>query len=64
MKNINEMVEEALLGLISESDIEEAVCDILDGIDIGDILRENCLLRDTVYDNVFKLVSNVIEMYL
>ena len=64
MKKISEMVEEALLGLIEESDIEEAVCDILDDIDIGDIIKENCLLKDAVYDNVFKLVGNVIEMYL
>ena len=64
MKRISEMVEEALLGSIIESDIEEAVVDIIDGIDIGEILKESDMLREAVYANVYKLVDNVIEMYL
>ena len=62
MKTIKSMVEEALL--VPSSDIEKAVCDIIDSIDIADLLSENDALRDAVYSAVNEIIDSVVEAFL
>lgn len=64
MKNINAIVKDALLNHIGDSDIEDAVFNILEEIDIADLLAESDTLRAAVYTAVNESISSVIEMYL
>ena len=64
MKNISRIVEEALADSISQNDIEEAVANIIDGMEIADLLAESDTLRDAVYTAVSERINSVIEMYL
>jgi len=64
MKSIKSMVEEALLDSVTQDDIESAVENIIDGIDISDYLSENEVLRDAVYSAVSGVIDNVVEAFL
>lgn len=64
MKSIKAMVEEALLDSITQNDIEEAVGDIVNRMDISDYLTENDSLREAVYSAVSDVIDNVVEAFL
>lgn len=64
MKSIKSMVEEALLDSVTQDDIESAVESIVDGIDIGEYLSENEVLRDAVYSAVGSVIDNIVEAFL
>ena len=64
MTSIERMVEEALENNITQDDIENAVVNIIDSMDIADLLAESDTLRDAVYTAVNERISFVIEMYL
>ena len=64
MKSIKTMVEEALLDSITQGDIEEAVGDIVNRMDISDYLTDNDNLREAVYSAVSDVIDNVVEAFL
>ena len=64
MKTINSMVVDSLLGAITESDIENAVDNIVEEMDITELLSESDELKDAVYAAVGRVLDNVLEAYL
>lgn len=64
MKSINSMVADSLLGAITESDIEQAVGNIVDEMDIVELLTDSDELKDAVYASVHSVFDNVLEAYL
>ena len=64
MKTINSMVADSLLGAITESDIENAVDNIVEEMDITELLSESDELKDAVYAAVGRVLDNVLEAYL
>ena len=64
MKDIHDVVESALMEMIDSSMIEEAVCSILEDLDIEEMLKENYALKDAVIDSVNRQIDGIVEMYL
>ena len=64
MKTINSMVADSLLGAITESDIEDAVNNIVEDMDIAELLSESDELKEAVYAAVDRVFENVLEAYL
>lgn len=64
MRSINTMVTDSLMGAITESDIEQAVDNIIDDMDIVELLTDSDELKDAVYASVHRVFDNVLEAYL
>jgi len=64
MKTINSMVTDSLLGAITESDIENAVDNIIEEMDITELLSESDELKEAVYAAVDRVFESVLEAYL
>lgn len=61
MKNISKMVEDAVMDCITDSDIEQAVSNIVENMDIVELLSDNETLKDFVYSSVSVKLDSIIE---
>lgn len=64
MKSIKNMVEEALLDNIGQDDIEQAVGNIVEEMDIVELLSDSDEMKDAVYSAVNRVLDDVLQAYL
>ena len=64
MKSIKTMVEEALLDNIGQDDIEQAVGNIVEEMDIVELLSDSDEMKDAVYAAVNRVLDDVLQAYL